>query len=175
MFATRSSDWMLSLKKLVTGSGCSVAIVPLSYYLSLNGKHAEAWNFLLPTIIFSLIPLVDALLGRDPANPEERLQVPAMENALYYRILTLVCVPVLLSLLGWGGWVLARNTMWSWLDQLGWTLSIGEVMGAIGITVAHELVHKDPAIEQNAGGLLLAAVCYAGFKVEHVRGHHVHV
>ena len=26
-----------------------------------------------------------------------------------------------------------------------------------------------------AGGLLLAAVCYAGFKVEHVRGHHVHV
>lgn len=48
-------------------------------------------------------------------------------------------------------------------------------MGAIGITVSHELIHKDPQLEQNAGGLLLAAVCYAGFKVEHVRGHHVHV
>ena len=34
-------------------------------------------------------------------------------------------------------------------------------MGAIGITVSHELIHKDPQLEQNAGGLLLAAVCYA--------------
>ncbi len=39
----------------------------------------------------------------------------------------------------------------------------------------HELIHKDSALEQAAGGILLAAVCYAGFKVEHVRGHHVHV
>ncbi|MGC3832769.1 alkane 1-monooxygenase, partial [Pseudomonas aeruginosa] len=37
------------------------------------------------------------------------------------------------------------------------------------------LIHKDPQLEQNAGGLLLPAVCYAGFKVEHVRGHLVHV
>jgi alkane 1-monooxygenase len=30
-------------------------------------------------------------------------------------------------------------------------------MGVIGITVAHERVHKDPALEQKTGGLLLTA------------------
>ena len=47
--------------------------------------------------------------------------------------------------------------------------------GIIAINLGHELVHKDPKIENWSGGLLLASVCYAGFKVEHVRGHHVNV
>ncbi|MBX9913571.1 MAG: alkane 1-monooxygenase [Pseudomonadaceae bacterium] len=176
MLSTRSSDWMLRFKKVAYWLWLlPVALVPLSYYLGQNSAHADAWAFLVPTLIFGLMPLLDALLGRDPANPEESLQVPAMENDLYYRVLTLACVPVLLGMLGWAGWVLAHNQTWSWIGQFGWILSIGIVMGVVGITVAHELVHKDPAIEQNAGGLLLAAVCYAGFKVEHVRGHHVHV
>ncbi len=76
-------------------------------------------------------------------------------------------------MLVWSGWILAHETRWDWVGQLGWILSVGTVMGAIGITVSHELIRKDPQLEQNAGGLLLAAVCYAGFKVEHVRGHHV--
>ena len=176
MLSTRSSDWMLSFKKIGYWLWLlPVALVPLIYYLAQNSAHADAWAFLVPALIFGLMPLLDALLGRDPANPEESLQVPAMENEIYYRLLTLACVPVLLGMLGWGGWVLAHNQTWSWIGQLGWTLSIGIVMGVVGITVAHELVHKDPAIEQNAGGLLLATVCYAGFKVEHVRGHHAHV
>lgn len=176
MLSTRSSDWMLSFKKIGYWLWLlPVALLPLSYCMAQHSAHADAWAFLVPVLIFGVMPLLDALLGRDPANPEERLQVPAMENELYYRILTLACVPVLLSMLGWGGWALANTSAWSWIGQLGWTLSIGIVMGVVGITVAHELVHKDPSIEQNAGGLLLAAVCYAGFKVEHVRGHHVHV
>jgi alkane 1-monooxygenase len=40
---------------------------------------------------------------------------------------------------------------------MGWTLSAGIAMGVIGITVAHERVHKDPALEQKTGGLLLTA------------------
>ena len=176
MFANRSSDWMLSLKKVGYWFWLlPVALVPLSYHLAQGSAHADAWAFLLPVVIFGIIPVLDALLGRDPANPEESQQVPQLEGQLYYRVLTLACLPVLLGLLGWGGWILANNSLWSWVGQLGWTLSVGVVMGAIGITVAHELVHKDPAIEQAAGGILLAAVCYGGFKVEHVRGHHVHV
>lgn len=152
-----------------------VALLPLSYILSLGSRHADGWAFLPPLVIFGIIPLVDAAIGRDPANPEENTQVPSMTEQGYYRWLTFCTVPVLLAVLGWSGWILFTHEGWSWLGQLGWTLSVGIVMGAIGITVAHELVHKDSALEQNAGGLLLAAVCYAGFKVEHVRGHHVHV
>ena len=49
------------------------------------------------------------------------------------------------------------------------------VGGAIGITYAHELIHKPTALERNAGGVLLSLVAYGGFKVEHVFGHHVDV
>ena len=53
----------------------------------------------------------DALLGRDPANPEESQQVPQLEGQLYYRVLTLACLPVLLGLLGWGGWMTIQKTV----------------------------------------------------------------
>ncbi len=170
------STWMLPLKSIGYWLWLiPVALVPLSYHWSLGSPNADAWAYLLPAVVFGLIPLLDALIGRDPANPDESEQVPALQRQPYYRVLTLSSVPVLLGLLGWAGWALLNHPSWNWSGQLGWILSLGIIMGSIGITVAHELVHKDAAIEQNAGGLLLAAMCYAGFKVEHLRGHHVHV
>ena len=176
MFERLPSHWMLALKKvgywiwLVPVLG-----VPLSHHWSLGSAHADAWAYLVVGVVFGLIPLLDLLVGRDPANPDEAVQVPAMEQQAYYRVLSLASVPLLLGMLVWAGWVFVDYQAWSWVGRLGWLLSVGTVMGAIGITVAHEFIHKDPALEQNAGGLLLAAVCYAGFKIEHVRGHHVHV
>lgn len=152
-----------------------VLAVPFSYLQAQGSELPNLWAFFTPIVVFGVIPLLDALLGRDPANPEEGAEVDALSEQTYYRWLSLLSVPMLLGLIGWGGWVFATNELWSWAGQLGWLLSIGTVTGGIGITVAHELVHKDPKLEQNAGGLLLAAVCYGGFKVEHVRGHHVHV
>lgn len=171
-----SSAWMLRLKKagywiwLVPVFG-----IPLSYWWSYGSDYPNAWPWLVITVVFGVIPLLDFVVGRDPANPDEVEEVPPMEREGYYRFLSLLTVPLLLGMLVYGGWVLATYDAWSWVGQLGWILSVGTVMGAIGITVSHELIHKDPPLEQNAGGLLLAAVCYAGFKVEHVRGHHVHV
>lgn len=176
MFERLPSNWMLALKSIGYWFWViPVALLPLSYKLSLNSANPDAWAFLVPLVIFGLIPVLDAIIGRDPANPDEAEQVPAMEQQAYYRWLTLASVAGLLGILLWSGWILATYSAWSWIGQLGWVLSAGIIMGGIGITVAHELVHKDSALEQNAGGLLLAAVCYAGFKVEHVRGHHVHV
>ncbi|MET1077788.1 MAG: alkane 1-monooxygenase [Pseudomonas sp.] len=176
MFERLPSHWMLALKKVGYWIWLvPVACVPLSYQLSVGSPHADAWAFLVLGVMFGLVPLLDLLVGRDPANPDEDIQVPRMEAQGYYRLLSLVAVPVLLGLLGWSAWAFAEHPGWSWLGRLGWVLSVGTVLGAIGITVAHELIHKDPALERAAGGLLLAAVCYAGFKIEHVRGHHVHV
>jgi alkane 1-monooxygenase len=176
MFERLPSHWMIALKKV----GYWIWLVPvlgiaLSYYWSLGSAHTDAWAWLVITVVFGVIPLLDFVVGRDPANPEESSEVQALEAQGYYRLLSLATVPLLLAMLFWSGWVFVSYEAWSWLGQLGWVLSVGTVMGAIGITVAHELIHKDPQLEQRAGGLLLAAVCYAGFKVEHVRGHHVHV
>jgi alkane 1-monooxygenase len=117
MSSNRTSNWMLSFKKIGYWLWLlPVALVPLSYYLAQNSAHADAWAFLAPIQIFSLMPLLDALLGRERASPDESLQVQAMENELYYRVLTLACVPVLFGLLGWGGWILAHDQAWSWTE-----------------------------------------------------------
>lgn len=176
MFERLPSRWMLALKKVGYWIWLIPVLgIPLSYHWSLNSTHADAWAWLVITVVFGVIPLLDFIVGRDPANPDERDEVPALEAQGYYRLLSLATVPLLLAMLLWSGWIFVSYEGWSWVGQLGWVLSVGTVMGAIGITVSHELIHKDAALEQNAGGLLLAAVCYAGFKIEHVRGHHVHV
>ncbi|CAE6936506.1 MULTISPECIES: alkane 1-monooxygenase [Pseudomonas] len=176
MFERLPSHWMLALKKVGYWIWLIPVLgIPLSYHWSLGSAHADAWAWLVITVVFGVIPLLDFVVGRDPANPDERDQVPALEAQGYYRLLSLATVPLLLAMLVWSAWIFVSYAGWSWVGQLGWVLSVGTVMGAIGITVSHELIHKDAALEQNAGGLLLAAVCYAGFKVEHVRGHHVHV
>ncbi|MCR8078703.1 alkane 1-monooxygenase AlkB2, partial [Pseudomonas aeruginosa] len=156
MFASLSSAWMLRLKKygywiwLIAVLG-----IPLSYWWSLGSDYPNAWPWLVISVVFGLIPILDAIVGRDPANPEEASEVPEMEAQGYYRVLSLATVPLLLGMLVWSGWILAHETRWDWVGQLGWILSVGTVMGAIGITVSHELIHKDPQLEQNAGGLLL--------------------
>ncbi|MBG0847065.1 alkane 1-monooxygenase [Pseudomonas chengduensis] len=176
MFERLPSRWMLALKKIGYWIWLIPVLgIPLSYYWSQGSAHADAWPWLVISVVFGVIPLLDFIVGRDPANPDECDEVPALEAQGYYRLLSLATVPLLLAMLVWSGWIFASYEGWSWVGQLGWVLSVGTVMGAIGITVSHELIHKDPTLEQNAGGLLLAAVCYAGFKVEHVRGHHVHV
>ncbi|MES2821777.1 MAG: alkane 1-monooxygenase [Pseudomonadota bacterium] len=176
MFERLSSHRMLALKAIGYWFWLlPVALLPLSHYLSRGSAYADAWAFLVPLAIFGLIPLLDWLIGRDPANPDEAEQVPILERQNYYRVLTLASVPVLLGVPVWAGWVMVADAPWSWIGHVGWILSTGIIMGGIGITVAHELIHKDPALEQNAGGLLMAAVCYGGFKIEHLRGHHVNV
>ena len=69
--------------------------------------------------------------------------------------------------------ILLCNAELSLLAQVAWIISIGTASATLGINVGHELIHKSDRLENWAGGILYACVCYAGFKVEHVRGHHV--
>ncbi|WP_397378655.1 alkane 1-monooxygenase [Pseudomonas sp.] len=176
MFERLPSNWMLAIKSVGYWLWLIPVLgIPLSYFMSIDSAYANVWPWFVMIVVFGVIPVLDFIVGRDPTNPDEAVQVPQLEQQRYYRVLSLATVPGLLGMLGWAGWVFVSHEAWSWVGQLGWVLSVGTVTGAIGITVAHELIHKDPALEQNAGGLLLAAVCYGGFKIEHVRGHHVHV
>lgn len=52
-------------------------------------------------------------------------------------------------------------------------LSVG-VIGSVGITAAHELVHKTDAVSKSFGRLGLANVFYTHFEINHIRGHHVY-
>lgn len=130
-----------------------------------------AWG--VPLVVFGLIPLLDFMLGQDALNPDEQADVPHMNSERFYQIIMLGWVAAFTVLLVWGMLVLASGTF-GVIGGIGWIFSMG-IVGGLGINVAHELIHKDKRYETWAGGFLLSLVSYAGFKVEHIRGHHVHV
>tara|TARA_R100001440_G_scaffold5609_2_gene11897 strand:- start:9568 stop:10704 length:1137 start_codon:yes stop_codon:yes gene_type:complete len=155
-----------------------IAMLPLALPgLLLSAGQATGWINVfawgVPVVVFGIIPLLDLMLGQDALNPDEEADVPQMIGERFYKVMTLGWVVAYAVLLVWGAVVLASG-QFNALGSIGWIVSIG-IVGGLGINVAHELIHKDEKLETWAGGLLLSLVSYAGFKVEHLRGHHVHV
>lgn len=70
-------------------------------------------------------------------------------------------------------WVKVRT--YSYIELTGIILTTGAITGGLGITIAHELVHRKARWERGIGVALLALVNYSHFRVEHVFGHHKHV
>lgn len=165
---------LLTLKKY----SYLIAMLPLALppLLLAAGQAASLENLFawgVPVVVFGIIPVLDLLLGKDALNPDEEVDVPKMNTEAFYRVITLGWVAGYAVLLVWSMLELASG-QFSAIGGIGWVISIG-IVGGLGINVAHELIHKDGKLETRAGGFLLSLVCYAGFKVEHLRGHHVHV
>ncbi|EAT12481.1 probable alkane hydroxylase [Oceanobacter sp. RED65] len=160
--------------------GYFIYLLPLLLPVSAwyGGTHTQGLNTLfalLPMlVVFVIVPIVDLLLGKDPVNPDED-EVPEMSEHGFYRWLTLSCLPLYFLCIFSAGYFMLNWPGLSVLDQVLYTMSVGVVGGIIAINVGHELIHKNTKLEQISGGLLLSLVSYAGFKVEHVYGHHVHV
>lgn len=152
----------------------SVMLMPLLG--AAIGWYADMPNLAGFTTIgygFVIVPLLDHLLGHDPYNPASSM-TDELSNEAYYRWLTLAYLPLQVALLIFGAYYFMHANL-NLLGSFAWLVSIGVVTSGIGITVAHELIHKNETLERVSGALLLSMVCYATFKVEHVRGHHVWV
>jgi alkane 1-monooxygenase len=150
------------------------ALMPLAALAATAGLPIDLAAWLPLFVLFVLIPLADYALGHDARNPADENEATALEADPWFRLLTLAALPVQLALIAWSTWYFSV-TDFSIAGAAGWLWSQGVVSSTLGITVAHELIHRRERIEQWAGGLLLSSVCYGGFKIEHVRGHHVHV
>jgi alkane 1-monooxygenase len=159
-------------------AGFALSFVPL-ILLPLSAAALEASLSPLLSVsfplafLFGIVPLLDALMGLDRSNVSDAL-APALEDQIRFRLLTWLMVPAWLLHLVWAiGYAVAADFSAATLAL--WTVSLGVVGGVAAINTAHELIHKSGRFEPFLGGLLLSSVIYAGFKVEHVRGHHVHV
>lgn len=136
--------------------------------------YANAFAYFTLACIYVVIPLLDLLIGKDPVNLDP-LRYEAISEDRFYRWLTYACVPVIVASLLLGGWGAANLEALSLVGLAGWTVSHGAIAGALGINTAHELIHKNTWHERLLGDLLLAMVCYSGFRIEHLRGHHRNV
>ncbi len=140
------------------------------YHLGISSGQPDLFAWLPLAIYFGVFTVLDYAIGRDTTNDA----VGSRFLAPWFRALPVAAVWVFVGMLAWAMHVYATSPF-TWVGKLGWLLSMGTVSGALAINTAHELIHKPARWEQGLGGLLLSAVGYATFKIEHVHGHHLWV
>ncbi|MET0954208.1 MAG: alkane 1-monooxygenase, partial [Aeromicrobium sp.] len=119
------------------------------------------------------------IVGRDSENPPEEV-LEQLEDDRYYRWITYAFIPLQVTGLIWGAYLLGGGTLPGIEDpmtvaqKIGLALGLGMVAG-IGINTAHELGHKKEEYERWFARAALAQTFYGHFFIEHNRGHHVRV
>ncbi len=153
--------------------------LPLTlFYAAYLAKATGEYNlfaFFPLFLIYGVLTAIDYLVGRDETNlsPTESAS-PTAFSAWFYRLLVLSILPIQLVTLYFSAQFFVEAPL-NIVGSIGWLLSVGAVSGVLPINAGHELVHKPTTLEQTAGGLVLATVCYGSFKTEHVYGHHAWV
>ena len=149
----------------------------LAYSLPLSGFAAiwfqGAWSFATIYLAFVFIPITEAILPPSSENYSEEEEVERVTDR-YFDWLLYLNVPIIYSLIVFLLWTVIHTEL-LWWEWVGLCLSIGTVMGANGINVAHELGHRVSELERNLAKSLLMPSLYLQFYVEHNRGHHKHV
>ena len=135
--------------------------------------HALGQYWYALVVFFVAIPLLDVLFGRSGAAGEPA-ELQRLEASALFRFILHAWVPLQLGLIIWGARLVSDASL-SGVDAVLFTLSVGLATGATGITIAHELGHKRPALDRFLSRVLLVTVSYGHFTVEHNRGHHVRV
>ena len=124
-------------------------------------------------VLYVGFPLADAAASLNPLRQSAE-EVVAIERNPWFRLVTWLWVPVQAALVLWALSLSADEGL-TRAEWIGLAVSVGSINGAIGITFAHELVHRAGRVERVLGDVLLALVTYPHFAVEHVYGHHRHV
>ena len=150
-------------------------VMPLLPFIAIAG-HATTglavWLWIGPIVILGLVPIVDLIVGLDPANPPQDA-IEALERDRYYRWLTFCFLPLQYAGLAAAMAYLAASPMGIG-DRVGLAVTVGFI-GGLGINTAHELGHKREASEKWLAKIALAQCAYGHFSIEHNRGHHVRV
>jgi alkane 1-monooxygenase len=124
---------------------------------------------LFPVIfVFILIPIIDAIIGVNKTNPTQEQEQNWKTKKFWAPPLYLYVLTHFLIL----GFAIHQVHTHTDTDVIILGVIIGLHNGGLGITVAHELCHKNDQFHQRMADLVLTSVWYQHFAIEHVRGHH---
>jgi alkane 1-monooxygenase len=122
----------------------------------------------VPLFIFVAIPLFDLILGKSTRNFLSD-HIPAAFDLLVWLWPLVQVLNLSFALYRIASGEITGPAI------LSHALALGMINGAVGITYAHELIHRKSRAEVFLGEIILASVCYLHWRIEHVRGHHAHV
>ena len=118
--------------------------------------------------VFILVPIIDLVL------PYLSKQDADLKENVLHNFSILIILPCILFLIVFGLIVVSDSSI-SILVAAALGAAVGMSGGSIGITTAHELIHRQNKYMRGIGVLLLVLCCYGHFRIEHVYGHHKHV
>jgi alkane 1-monooxygenase len=131
------------------------------------------WSYSAVLFAFVAIPVLEIILPKNTKNYTEYEVENRLENKLFDFLLYLN-VPIVYGIIAFTIWKVTHFDL-SKYELLGTVLSLGIILGANGINVAHELGHRKTLFEKIMGKLLLIPSHYTHFFIEHNHGHHLHV
>ena len=146
-------------------------VAPLAAFLGIYFQGP--WSFGSIYVGFVLIPFFELFMPGTPKNHSSNEESNRLNNRLFDWLLYLN-LPILYGLL-WYYFSTIANTPLATYELVGMTLSVGLIIGTIGINVAHELGHRINKNEQRLAKSMLLSALYMHFFIEHNRGHHKHV
>ena len=131
------------------------------------------WSYAALVYAFGIIPIAELFLPTDEKNYDQ----DAIENRLqnkFFDLFLYLNVPIVYGCIGYVLFIIGTKPV-SLIEIIGLTLSLGVILGANGINVAHELGHRNTLTEKLLGKMLLIPSHYTHFYIEHNHGHHLHV
>jgi alkane 1-monooxygenase len=152
--------------------GLLIPVMPFVAWGLVELTGAGIFWFSGPLFFFSVVPLLDAVVGQDSENPPDSV-IKWLEQDRYYRWCTYAFIPLQYAGLVAGCALWASGDL-SLLDSIGLASTLA-IVGGVAINTAHELGHKRESIEKWLSKVALAQTAYGHFFIEHNRGHHVHV
>lgn len=132
----------------------------------------ESWAYFTPVFAFVLIPIMELLLPVNTENLDKETADSKLKNK-FFDVLLYLNLPIVYGIIGY----FLRSLSWADYSTsaiIGYTFSVGIVLGANGINVAHELGHRKTAWERTLSKILLLPAQYMHFYIEHNFGHHLH-
>ena len=125
--------------------------------------------FVIPFIwVLIIVPIIDYFM------PKLSVSKSKLTNSIGYSAALLAVVPSILLLL-----ILSllkiKDASIDAVDALCIGLGAGIAGGAVGITTAHEFIHRKSKFLRGLGVMLLSVCFYSHFRIEHIYGHHMHV
>ncbi len=147
----------------------SLGLVPVVLLAAHQGGLTLA---LIPLASWGLFMALDVLTGLNTENADPLTPEP---DLFWYRLITLIWMPVQLALQFGLIWYVTASGHLSLAEKLALFFGVGVLSGTVGINYAHELMHQKNRLERWWADILLASVLYGHFRSEHLRVHHLWV
>jgi len=150
-------------------SGLTAPMTVGASFLWAAHAHQAGWVWLVPALIYLVIPLGDWLVGVDRRNPTQA-QKASLRAEAWSRWAVELFVPLQLTAVVSGAWLVSVMELPLWA-LLGAGIAVGSVNG-VGFIASHELLHRRSRLAQWGARWALSPTLYGHFMAEHVRGHH---